>query len=191
MSKLGAEDSVYNTTLVSAVAPSQQPAQTVRTSAYNYKIYISTDYEDKTKLMIACLQLHELVHAYFFSLIDDCYLQNNNCNLLTTFPELWEYYVSVCDNQYPSNPIAHHEQIANKYINAIADALREYQPGLPQQVYEDLAWSGLEETTIFNTLHPVGSDSRQRILNRKAAEQTGHPVGQGTTEQTNYGQPCN
>lgn len=83
-------------------------------------------------------------------------------------------------------------KIATDYVNAIASALQEYQPGLPQQVYDDLAWAGLEDTTIFNTLHPVGSSSRQRILNRKAAEQTGHPIGQGTPqEQTNYGQPCN
>ena len=109
-----------------------------------------------------------------------------------TFPELWEYYVSVCDNQYPSNPSSHHEQIANSYVTAISVALQEYQPGLPQQVYEDLAWNGLEGTTVFNTLHPIGSASRQRILNRKAAEQSGHPIAEGTSqEQINYGKPCN
>lgn len=191
LTKLGANKSVYNTTMISAVAPSGNPAQTIRTSAYNYKIYISTDYENKTKLFIASLQLHELVHTNFFSLIDDCLIQNN-CQLLVTFPELWEYYVSVCDNQYPSNPSSHHEQIANSYVTAISAALQEYQPGLPQQVYEDLAWNGLEGTTVFNTLHPIGSASRQRILNRKAAEQSGHPVAEGTSqEQINYGQPCN
>jgi hypothetical protein len=85
-----------------------------------------------------------------------------------------------------------HEEIANSYVFAISEALKEFQPGLPQQVYDDMAWSGLEGTTIFDTLHPLGSDSRQRILNRKAAEQTGHPVGQGTLqEQINLGQPCN
>jgi hypothetical protein len=59
-------------------------------------------------------------------------------------------------------------------------------------VYDDLAWSGLEGTDIFNTLDPPGSSSRQRIQNRKGAEQTGSSVGQGTPqEQLNYGQPCN
>ena len=77
-------------------------------------------------------------------------------------------------------------------VSAIASALQEYQPGLPQQVYDDLAWAGLEETTIFNIKFPLGSPERQRIFNRKASEQTGHPYGQGTPqEQTNYGQPCN
>ena len=40
LAKLGADGSVYNTTMISAVAPSGKPAQTIRTSAYNYKIYI-------------------------------------------------------------------------------------------------------------------------------------------------------
>lgn len=82
--------------------------------------------------------------------------------------------------------------MATDYVNENTSTLQEYQPGLPQQVYNDLAWSGLEETTIFNTLHPIGSASRQRILNRKAAEQSGHPIAEGTPhEQINYGQPCN
>jgi len=78
------------------------------------------------------------------------------------------------------------------YVDDIEVVLQEFQPGLPQQVYDDLAWSGLERTNIFNILYPEGSLSRQRILNRKAAEQTGHPIAQGTPqEQINYGQPCN
>ncbi|MCZ8297127.1 MAG: hypothetical protein O9297_07905 [Flavobacterium sp.] len=193
LAKLDANGSVYNTTIKTETLPNgnTNPAATIRTSAYNYTIYISPEYEGKTKLFIASLQLHELLHAYFLSLIDDCFIQNN-CQLLATFPELWEYYVSVCDNQYPSNQLSHHEQIANKYVSAIANALQEFQPGLPQQVYDDLAWSGLEGTNVFNTLHPIGSSSRQRILNRKAAEQSGHPIAEGTPqEQINYGQPCN
>jgi hypothetical protein len=191
LAKLDANGSVYNTTLISDIAPSGAIGQTIRNSAYNYTIYISTDYPGKTRLMIAQTQLHELVHAYFFSLIDDCYLQNV-CELLSTYPELWEYYVNHRNGIYPSNSISHHEEIANSYVAAIASALQAFQPGLPIQVYEDLAWSGLEWTSIFDTLHPIGSTSRQRILNRKAAEQTGHPIAEGTpNEQINYGQPCN
>lgn len=63
---------------------------------------------------------------------------------------------------------------------------------LQQQAYDDLAWSGLEKTSIFNTIHPPGSISRERISNRKGAEQSGQIVGQGTSQaQVNYGQPCN
>ena len=43
------------------------------------------------------------------------------------------------------------------YVYDIEVALQEFQPGLPQQVYDDLAWSGLEGTNIFNILYPEGS----------------------------------
>ena len=81
LAKLGADGSVYNTTMISAVAPSGKPAQTIRTSAYNYKIYISTDYEDKTKLFIAASMLHELIHVYFMSIVDDYNSNPNNQNI--------------------------------------------------------------------------------------------------------------
>ena len=70
--------------------------------------------------------------------------------------------------------------MATDYVNAIAAGLQEYQPGLQQQVYQDLAWGGLIEAPIFNTLYPVGNPNRQRILNRFSCEQSGHPVEQGT-----------
>lgn len=47
--------------------------------------------------------------------------------------------------------------IRNSYVNAIASALQEYQPGLPQQVYDDMAWAGLNNTPIFDTKFPVGT----------------------------------
>lgn len=60
------------------------------------------------------------------------------------------------------------------------------------QVYEDIAWGGLMETSSFDVLHPANSVSRQRIMNRTAAEQTGNPIAGGTpNEQLPYGQPCN
>lgn len=81
---------------------------------------------------------------------------------------------------------------SNYFITAVASALQEYQPGLPQQVYEDLAWAGLNGTPVFNAMFPEGNPNKQRILNRGSAEQTGHAVGQETPNQQNpIGQPCN
>lgn len=166
------------------------PANTKRTTQdvkYDYTIYVNPDYTNKTKLYIATLLLHEVTHAYFFALLDDL-----NAGITNSFYEIPILYNAFDSHSSNFNAALTHEAIANSYVNAIADALKEYQPGLPQQVYDDMAWSGLEGTSIFNTIHPPGSSSRQRILNRKAAEQSGHPVGQGTPqEQTNYGQPCN
>jgi hypothetical protein len=120
-------------------------------------------------------------------LVDD---YNGGAN--NSFNELPILFNALVTNQFPVNSNLHHEEMANSYVSAIAAALQEFQLGLPTQVYEDLAWSGLEETDIFNLLHPIGSSSRERIRNRKAAEQTGNPIGQGTPNQQNpMGQPCN
>jgi len=191
LSKLGAEDSVYNTTMMSAVAPSGRPAQTIKNSPYNYTIYISTDYGGKTKLFIAASMLHELVHAYFLSLFDDYYNGNPpNPNAYNDFAILFQKFVN---KTYPgSNNVAHHEQMAIDYVNAIASALEEYQPGLPHQVYQDLAWGGLEEAPIFSTLFPLGSSERNRIMNRYYSESQGNPYGYNSPPaQTPLGQPCN
>ncbi len=191
LAKLGADGSVYNTTMISAVAPSGRPAQTVKNSPFNYTIYISTDYVGKTKLFIAASMLHELVHAYFMSLFDVYYNGNPpNPNAYNDFAILFQKFV---DKTYPgSNDVAHHQQMATDYVDAIASALQEYQPGLPQQVYEDLAWGGLEEAPIFSTLFPLGSSERNRIINRYYSESQGNSYGYNSPPvQTPLGQPCN
>ena len=199
LAKLNANGSIYNTTMKTEhnsimvggiLTEVTDPANTKRTTQdvkYDYTIYVNPDYSDKTKLYIATLLLHEVAHAYFFALLDD--LNSGTTNSFYELPILYNAFQTHSSN---FNAALTHEEIANSYVNAIAAALKEFQPGLSQQVYDDMAWSGLEETTIFNTIHPPGSASRQRITNRKAAEQSGHPIEQGTPqEQINYGQPCN
>jgi hypothetical protein len=190
LAKLGAGKN-YNTTMISAVPPNQRPGQTIWNSPYNYTIYISTNYSDKTKLFIATTELHELVHAYFMSLFDDYNNGNpSNPNAYNDFAILFQMYVN---KTYPgSGAVAHHQQMATDYVNAIASALKEFQPGLDQQIYDDLAWGSLQEAPIFDTLFPVGSSNRERIINRYTSESIGSPYGQGTpNEQTPVGQPCN
>ncbi len=200
LTKLGADGSLYNTIIKSQVAPSGAPAQTIRQSAYNYTVYISTDYTGKTKLFIAASMFHELVHAYFMSLFDDFYNANPpNLNAYNDFAGLFHYYVTL---KRPSsiNPAdVHHQQMATDYVDAIARALQEYQTGIPvsigtspDQIYSDLAWGGLSDAPVFDATYPVGNPNRQRILNRYQAEQQGSPAGQGTPNQQNpIGQPCN
>lgn len=213
LAKLDANKSVYNTAMKTEynyytdpygnVQQVTSPANTVQNSPYNYTIYINPDYAGKTKLFIASLMFHELVHAYFMSIIDD-YRANpfNNQNLynLNSLPSLFQAY---CDRKYP--PISgtaqniHHLEMANSYVSALARALQEYQTGTPvpagtnpDQIYTDLAWGGLNGTPIFNATYPVGNPDRERILNRTACEQNGTPIGQGTPNQQNpIGQPCN
>jgi len=203
-SKLGAMSaiSIYKTTITTEVPINQTPAGTFRTTAYNYTIQISPDYTGKTKLYIASILLHEIVHAYFLSIVDDYNSNPNNQNIynLNSFPSLFQAY---CDKKYPPAPGTsqniHHLEMASHYVDAISRSLQEYQTGIsvpdnqtPQQIYNDLAWAGLNSTPVFDATFPIGNPSRQRILNRGACEQTGNPVGSGTpNEQTPIGQPCN
>jgi len=89
--------------------------------------------------------------------------------------------------------------MANYYVDAIARALQEYQTGIPvtyfeipQQIYSDLAWGGLNGTPVFDATYPVGNPNRERIINRAASEQNGTVIGAGTpNSQTPIGKPCN
>ncbi len=198
--KLGAK-SIYNTTIVSQVPPSGKPAQTIWNSPYNYTIYISTDYPDKTKLFIATLMLHEMVHAYFMSLFDDFHNANpSNPNAYNDFAYLFNYYVTKNHPLSIDAADAQHQQMATDYADAIARALQEYQTGIPvatnstsDQLYSDLAYGSLQDApAVFDALFPVGNPNRQRIINRYTCESQGHPIDEGTpNEQNPIGQPCN
>jgi hypothetical protein len=97
-------------------------------------------------------------------------------------------------NAVTNTNAAQHEDMANKYVYAMASALQEYNANylINYQVYKDLAWGGLSEAPVFDAKYPVGNLNRQRILHRYEAEQKGSNSGQGTPqEQTPLGKPCN
>ncbi len=199
LAKLDANNSIYTTTIKSEVAPSGKPAQTVRNSSYNYTIYISTNYEDKTKLFIAASMLHEMVHAYFMSLFDDYYNTNpQNLNAYNDFAGLFHHYVTLKNPASTNAADVHHQQMATDYVDAIARALQEYQTGIPvpstsipEQIYSDLAWGGLSDAPVFDAIYPVGNPNRQRILNRYEAEQRNLPIGVIPNVQIPASLPCN
>ncbi|WP_310555469.1 hypothetical protein [Flavobacterium sp.] len=202
LAKLDANGSVYNTMMKTETLPNgnTSPATTKWNSPYNYTIYISPDYAGKTKLFIASLMFHEVIHAYFLSLFDDYHNANpSNAGSYDDFPFLFDLYVL---KKYPASTSAvdiQHQQMAQSYVGALGRALQEYQTGTPvptginpDQIYNDLAWGGLNGTPIFDTTFPIGNTDRVRILNRAACEQNGTPIGQGTPNQQNpIGQPCN
>ena len=189
LAKLGAEDAIYKmtfktaynyTTINGIVTQVTDPANAVRNFPLDYTIYINPDYDGKTKLFIAGILIHEMIHVYFFSLFDDHSFVNNS-----SFPL--------------SSANSHHEEMANTYVGIIAASLQEFQTGIPlaqnvepNQLYSDLAWFGLRHTSLFDSTFPVASPARQRILNRGASEQSGYTIGAGTPhEQIPVSQPCN
>lgn len=168
---------------------------------FNYKIKIHTLVtQASTDLAIAELILHELVHAYFLSYIDDCYI-NGNCNqLINNFPDLWNHFIQNGSNGSITDIMSQHTEMSNIYVNIIASALQEFNTGLqlsngqvPSQVYLDMAWYGLVGTIPFNNLPQVDKDriisrfENVELLNQSSTNSSNiviNPVGTRTN-------PCN
>ena len=189
--KLGAS-SIYTVNIV--MKPALTYAETQKISKYNYEIRVDRDrYIGGTKLFKASALIHELIHAYFLSIIDD-YNYTQSTVLPTHFPELFEAYVLKTYPNSNDKQDAQHKVMADKYVAAMASALQEYDanPTVSYQVYEDLAWGGLSAAPIFVETYPPGSAGNIRIKNRYAAESAGFTVGSGTPQaQTPVGKPCN
>ena len=204
LKKLNANFSKYNVNIVSKTLNSPSAAQTGYTDTnvkFNYTINIADDFVLGTKLFKAEVLLHEIVHAYFLSIIDDFSVNGSTTKVydLNSLPSLFQAF---CDKNYPpTNGVAenaHHEDMANLYVGAIASALQDYNKindpnGLvPYQVYSDLAWVGLIGTPVYNKHFENKYDENLRIRNRYSSEISGRAVGAGTTNvQSPVGKPCN
>lgn len=186
---------VFNVNIVSGYAGGL-PAQSTSSTPFNYTTTVSQDYTAATKLFRASNLLHEIVHVYFMSIVDDFIAQGysqTNYNL-NSFPSLFQAY---CDKKYPpSNTIAanaHHLEMANQYVDAIGSTLQEYNKLndpkgiIPYQVYSDLAWGGLMDAPVFYEKFTPGSTDAIRIKNRYASESVGFKVG----SESPVGKPCN
>lgn len=138
--------------------------------AYEYKTIVKPSYVNQaTKIAIARTILHEMIHTYLISLVDDTTITGSID--VTNFPLLWN---ALVNQTYDNNPNQlHHEIIGRRFIEPLRDALKEYDTNnQTDQYYEDLAWGALENTSTFNNLFPVGSSDRNRIINTNKAEDT-------------------
>lgn len=195
LDKLGAGSNVYKLNIISGNA-NGLPAISTSTIPFSYTTTISTDYTKATSLFRASNLLHEFVHVYFMSIVDDFRAKGypqTDYNL-NSFPSLFQAF---CDKEYsPTQTIAanaHHLEMANKYVDAIASSLKEYDKLnnstviIPDQVYIDLAWGGLMDAPVFYEKFPQGSNDAIRIRNRYACESAGFQVG----TESPIGKPCN
>lgn len=190
LNKLGTSK-VYNV-IIESDSKIQRPATSIPGTAgtNNYNIKVSSNYTSATGLFRASNLLHEIIHCYFFSLVDE-YTATNNPAIFNDFPLLFQKFV---DKTYPgSKDLAHHDEMANTYVNAIALALQEYNKyadpngSVPYQVYTDLAWGGLQEAPIFKVKYPIGSVEYNRIVGRYNSESVNFSIN----GQTVVGKPCN
>ena len=160
---------------------------------YSYNISIDSQYlTEGTKLSIASTILHELIHAYFYSLIADEY--NTGNSTLNTFPELWDYYVVNMSNMTPGGS-PQHLVMAQNYVNVLGEALQEFDTGVPvtssnplQQKYKDLAWGGLYGTIPYNSL---SQSEKDRITAVNIAEETNSSQIENGTTHLPISTPCN
>jgi hypothetical protein len=140
-----------------------------------------------TDLSVATTMAHEIIHAYLISLL----VEHVTCGdtAICDFPTIYDAYVQQQITKDPYIlPDAHHELIAEKYVNSIAETIQEFHTsqsvvsGFPYQVYLDMAWSGLQGTYIFNKNYPDDPNhknykDRERILARWNTEKLGTQYG--------------
>lgn len=164
-------------------------AETTKISKNNYLITFTQDnYISASKLYKATALVHETIHAYMLSVVDDYYTYPTN-DPFSGFPKLFNLYAVKAGKG--DGVVAQHEDIANKYVSAITSALEEYQAKNTQvpftfadkQVFEDMAWSGLVGTDVYNKKFSPGGVDDKRILARIGAE-----ITQGYYA---IGKPCN
>lgn len=184
LEKLGVTNGTNVTLQMGETKPGNY-AETVKISKYDYSITVSPDYTGATKLFRAFSLLHEITHAYFLSLVDDYNTYPTNLPF-NGLPMLYQAYVNK--NYAGGTEAAQHEAMAIKYVDVIATALQEFDGNysIPYQVYKDLAWSGLMETSAFKKEFPEGSAGYTRIRNRFSCEQRGSTIG----TQSPVGKPC-
>jgi hypothetical protein len=118
---------------------------------------MNTNYINQaTNLAIARTILHEAIHAYILSFIEE-FLddpQVNQENFQNNFPEVWDFFVAKSNNVDVGNiEDAHHEQMAATFIDSIGSALAEYDNNQQDMYYYYyLAWGALFETNAWNTV---------------------------------------
>ncbi len=177
ISRFGTPKSVYNWELISTL-PSENinKADTKRRvgiDSYDYVTKIDSIYTTKaTKISIARTILHEMLHAYMLSHIDD--VKDGNISDVLSFPTLWQKLRSI--NAIPGSSLsAQHDQMAQKFIEPLKEALKEWHKNdkRSDEYYEDMAWGALIDTDTFEHYYPKDSKSYKRVLNRNAAEDEG------------------
>lgn len=143
-------------------------------TSLTYDIKLNANFfknDGATNLGKATTVLHEIMHALIFSVVDN---SSNPSPDIDDFPAIWNAFVVLKTGTNNDNS---HTIMGNHYVNIMGAALQEYDTGIPvpdgqtpQQLYTDLAWSGLFRLNMPNPFPNLTSTDRARILSRKNAE---------------------
>ncbi len=141
-------------------------ASTLPPSNYIIEIKINPNKLDRPILSIARTFIHEAIHAEMWRKIMSILNNGANLNGLTKnewtqklfngdFHGIFDYYTRFGVSGFQ------HQQMATHYRKKISAFLKEFQPGLSQEIYDSLAWTGLKNTVAWNSL----STARKNEIN--------------------------
>jgi hypothetical protein len=147
--------------------PSNVNAETSPPSNFLITITLNSNNLNRPNLSIARTMIHEVIHAEMFRKILSIIDNGGDLNGLTKsqwtsklsngdYPGIFDYY-----SRYGVNGMQH-QQMASHYISTISNYLKDFQPGLSQDVYDSMAWTGLKSTTAWNSL---SASEKTRINN--------------------------
>ncbi len=135
---------------------------------FNGDTNLEASIHNKPKLVIAVAFIHEMIHAEVFRKMLSAAQQGHlNIDLYTTQNRI-DYVISLRDNfegiydYYVERwkPDWGHEQMAQHYRNVIVSVISEYDNNQhTPEVYEALAWIGLENTIAWNNLTQPEKDN--------------------------------
>lgn len=157
--------------------------------ANNYKTVVNISYvNNATDLAIARVILHEAIHAYILSNVDD-YLNSPSTYLQDNFSEVWNYYLAKSKGVDIGNiEDAHHEEMANAFIEVISNALAEFDNNKQDSsYYEYLAWGALTTTKAYQL---ASSPNGYLTINEQEAIDMAN-TAEDTNNSSAKGVPCN
>src|SRR5690606_37739975 len=117
--------------------------------------------------------IHEMIHAEMFRKLlavaqnPNIQLdQNQLIQLRNDYPGLYDYYMrwkwNIPQGQSPSS--AQHQAMAQHYRGIIEQALREFDDTHSDEIYEALAWTGLQNTVTWNNLPQSERDNINQTI---------------------------
>jgi hypothetical protein len=130
--------------------PSNVNAETSPPSNFLMTITLNSNNLNRPNLSIARTMIHEVIHAEMFRKILSIIDNGGDLNGLTKsqwtsklsngdYPGIFDYY-----SRYGVNGMQH-QQMASHYISTISNYLKDFQPGLSQDIYDSMAWTGLKK----------------------------------------------
>ncbi len=148
-------------------------AETSAPQNYLITITFNENNLDRPSLSVARTFIHEIIHAEIFRKLlsvaqhpSILLTQSQIIQLRNDYPGLYDYYMRWKWNlpQGQTATSAQHQAMAEHYRDIIELALREYDDTQTDEVYNSLAWTGLENTVAWNNLSQLERDNINQNL---------------------------